>query len=227
MKVAKRILFVVLILFFAGVIVVGGIVLNKVVKIASNLSLNTEALMEATTKIDMFDKYNDLINDETSKKALVKLEELPKYVPASFVSIEDKKFYTHHGLNYKRMVKAMFNNFVSGSMKEGASTISQQLIKNTHLSTEKTLDRKIKEILLVKQLEKVFSKQQILETYLNVIYFGNGSYGLESASHNFFNKSAKDLTLSESATLASIIKSHGVCSRIGSRKNKPSYSNFR
>lgn len=204
---ARKVIFSILILSGVFLLVVGAIFLNKVIAINSSLKLDTDSLVEATSRIDIFDLNNDLLNANSGKKALIKLEDMPDYIPASFISIEDKNFYTHNGLNYKRMVKAMLNNLKSGSLKEGASTISQQLIKNTHLTHEKTLDRKIKEILLVKQLEKQFSKKEILETYLNVIYFGNGSYGIENASHNYFDKSANELTLAESSMLAGLIKS--------------------
>ena len=132
---------------------------------------------------------------------------MPEYVPKAFISIEDKKFYNHNGLNYGRIIKAGVKNIFSGSTKEGASTITQQLIKNTHLTSEKTMTRKIQEAYLALKLEKQYTKSQILETYLNVIYFGNSAYGLESASQTYFDKSAKDLTIAESATLAGLIKS--------------------
>ena len=105
------------------------------------------------------------------------------------------------------MVKAAFNNFKAGKIKEGASTISQQLIKNTHLTSEKSYKRKIKEIIITKKMEKEIPKKDILESYLNVIYFGNGCYGIENASNYYFSKSAKELNLEEAALLAGIIKS--------------------
>ena len=167
-----------------------------------------KAMLEAqNSSIDIYDIENNKINDISGKKALVRLEELPSYVPASFVSIEDKDFYKHHGLNYKRMFKAFLSNLKSRSLKEGASTISQQLIKNTHLTNEKTITRKINEMALAKELERNFSKDEIMETYLNVIYFGSGAYGLENASETYFGKPAKDLSVDESALLAGMIKS--------------------
>ena len=105
------------------------------------------------------------------------------------------------------MAKALLINIKSGSFKEGASTISQQLIKNTFLSSKKSIDRKLKEIALTKKLEKQFSKDEILEIYLNTIYFGNNIYGIENASAAYFNKPSSELTLNESACLAGIVKS--------------------
>ncbi|HAJ78017.1 MAG TPA: hypothetical protein DCO89_03020, partial [Clostridiales bacterium] len=167
-----------------------------------------KAMLEAqNTNIDIYDIDNNKINDISGKKALVRLDELPSFVPQSFISIEDKDFYKHNGLNYKRIAKAFINNLKSKSLKEGASTISQQLIKNTHLTNEKTITRKINEMALARELEKNFSKDEIMETYLNVIYFGNGAYGLENASQIYFGKPAKELEIEESAMLAGIIKS--------------------
>lgn len=173
----------------------------------SSVSFDKELLQEANTTIDIFDQSNNKINATNGKKALVAYEELPNHVKDAFISIEDKNFYSHNGLNYKRIIKAVLNNIKSKSLKEGASTISQQLIKNTHLSSEKTIKRKINEMALTRQLEKTFSKDEILETYLNVIYFGNGAYGLENASWKYFAKPANELSISQSALLAGMIKS--------------------
>lgn len=190
-----------------------------VYSINSKLKYNKNILVEANSKVEIFDDNNNLLSNYNNAESLVKLEELPNFVPASFISIEDKSFYNHNGINYKRMAKALLNNIKSMSAKEGASTISQQLIKNIYLSSDKTIERKIKEILLTKKMEKQFSKEQILETYLNIIYFGNNSYGIESASKNYFNKKAKDLTISESAMLAGMIKSPKLYSPIFNKEN--------
>ena len=191
-----------------GLMVFAGLTLSLyLINLNNSLKFNQEDLMLINTQFNIYDSNNDELSRTDNQKSKVKLDELPSYVPASFISIEDKKFYSHHGINPKRILKAMYRNLKSGKMSEGASTISQQLIKNTHLSTEKTYERKIKEMLLTLKMEKSMSKNEILETYLNAIYFGNGAYGLDNASKVYFNKSAKDLTVSESATLAGIIKS--------------------
>ena len=157
--------------------------------------------------INLYDNQNRMIKDNTMGSSFVKLDTLNKDTIQAFISIEDKDFYKHHGLNYKRMAVAMLKNITSFKLKEGASTISQQLIKNTHLTNEKTFTRKINEIVLTKQLEKTLTKNQILEYYLNIIYFGDNCYGIENASEHYFSKPAKDLSLSESALLAGMIKS--------------------
>ncbi len=171
-------------------------------------SLNIAKLNSLNSQVKIYDQSGvEIVSTSATGNETIELEELPSYVPQAFISIEDKKFYSHHGLNYGRIIKAGIKNLFSGYAKEGASTITQQLIKNTHLTNEKTLTRKIQEAYLATQLEKKYSKDDILETYLNVIYFGNGAYGIESASQNYFGHSAKDLTLDESAILAGLIRS--------------------
>lgn len=142
-----------------------------------------------------------------SNRSIVEIDSLPDYVPKAFVDIEDKRFYSHKGYDLKRIAKASMVNLTSKSKSQGASTISQQLIKNALLSNEKTYERKIKEIILSIKMEKQFSKSEILQMYLNTIYFGQNAYGIENASRIYFNKSAKDLTLNEACCLAGLIKS--------------------
>lgn len=136
----------------------------------------------------------------------VKNENIPENLKKSFIAIEDKRFYDHNGVDYRSMLRAFKNNVFSGKIKEGASTISQQLVKNAFLSGEKTMNRKLCEIKLARQLEKRYTKNEILEMYLNKIYFGNGAYGVASAAKTYFDKSAEELSLSECATLAAIVK---------------------
>lgn len=151
------------------------------------------------------------INDEIiagnlcDNKPYCNIDSLNKNTLNSFIAIEDKRFYSHNGVDYFRILGALKNNIKRGRFAEGASTITQQLVKNTHLSQEKTIKRKINEIRIAKEVEKVYSKREILEKYLNVVYFGNGCYGIESAAQCYFGKPAKSLTLEESAFLAGII----------------------
>ena len=108
----------------------------------------------------------------------------------AFIAIEDKRFYSHHGIDLLRIVSAAKNNILSGKVKEGASTITQQLVKNTHLSGEKTLRRKINEIRIACELDRKYDKKTILENYLNVIYFGNNIFGIGAAAERYFGKVA-------------------------------------
>lgn len=141
------------------------------------------------------------------KNKSVSIEDLQPHIINAFIASEDRNFYKHNGLNYKRMIKAFYKNIVSRSFKEGASTISQQLIKNTHLSNDKTIKRKLNEIKLTRQLEKKYSKNDILEMYLNTIYFGHSCYGLQSAAQFYFDKKAENLNLTESATIVGLLAS--------------------
>ncbi len=200
------------ILTFIILICVGGISLGvyfaSVYSHISKIALNEEKLNSLGLAIEIFDSENRPIKEENMFNGnYVKSEVIPQHTKDAFISIEDKTFIQHNGINYKRMAKAAVNNLKSKSFKEGASTISQQLIKNTHLTSEKTIERKMKEIALTRKLESKFSKDEILEQYLNVIYFGNNCYGIEDASNYYFSKTTHDLTVEESATLAGMIKS--------------------
>lgn len=177
--------------------------------ITNGVSLNKELLTSAKSNIEIYDCDDNLVEEVSclNKRGSVKIENINDFTKQAFISIEDKRFFSHNGLDYKRIISATLNNIKSRSFKEGASTISQQLIKNTHLTGEKTIKRKIKEIKLTRQLEKESSKEEILEMYLNSIYFGHRSFGLKDASFFYFAKSPENLTVAESAMLAGIIKS--------------------
>lgn len=165
-------------------------------------------LNEVYTSLTILDNYGMPLNEPLYlyNYKQTPLDALHDYTYNAFVTVEDKRFYSHNGIDYKRVAGAIVHNLKSGNYKEGASTISQQLIKNTHLNNNKTINRKVNEMLLARELEKNYSKHDILEMYLNTIYFGRNAYGIESAANVYFNKSARDLTLSESAILAGMIK---------------------
>ena len=142
-----------------------------------------------------------------AKRKSVKLTDLHDHTANAFVASEDRTFYRHNGLNYARMLKALLTNITARSFRQGASTISQQLIKNTHLTGDKTIARKLREIKLTRQLEKTHTKDEILEMYLNTIYFGHNCYGIENAAEFYFGTTAPELTLEQSATLAGLLAS--------------------
>lgn len=187
--------------------IIMAIVLFFSIYLFSHNKLNVELLSSFNSPSFIYANDDSMIKQTSNGRPFVKLSELNQYTIDSFISIEDTEFYKHKGINIKRIIKAFYNNVKARSLKEGASTISQQLIKNTHLTNEKTFSRKINEIVLALKLENKFSKDEILEMYLNAIYFGNGCYGIESASNFYFGKSATQLNINESATLASLIKS--------------------
>ena len=174
--------------------------------IANGAELDLGKLETQDTNLILYDKNGKEI-DYSGRANAVKYEELPKNLINAFVCIEDKNFFSHNGYDAWRILKATVKNLVSFSpTKEGASTITQQLIKNTQLSSEKTIERKVQEIKLAIDLEGVYSKEEILTAYLNVIYFGNSIYGVANATEQIFGKKVEDLTLAECVTLAGIVK---------------------
>ena len=177
--------------------------------VTAGTALSSDKLTKAlnTPSIKILCENNIQLDSTTFSSNTTNIENINETTINAFLTSEDRSFYSHHGIDYKRLLGALFNNIKSGKLKQGGSTISQQLIKNTHLSSEKTLERKLKEFKLTKQLEKNYTKNQILEIYLNTIYFGNGQYGIENASNYYFSKPASNLTIAESAMLAGIISS--------------------
>lgn len=131
-------------------------------------------------------------------------EEIPNNVFSAFISIEDKKFYSHHGVDVKGIIRAAWAAVRNGEITQGGSTITQQLARNIYLNSDVTWQRKVEEIFIAVELEKVYSKQQILEFYVNNIYFGNGYYGIEAASKGYFNCDVTQLSLSQIAFLCAI-----------------------
>lgn len=208
MRKTKKVIFIISLIFLGLLFLFTTLGISIFYNINKGEMFDSNRLINTNLMIEIYDKDNNSISDKNMfNNQYIKLSELNSYTIDAFISIEDKSFYTHNGINPKRMIKAILRNMKSGKAKEGASTISQQLIKNTHLSSEKTYTRKIKEIYLAMQMEKKLSKDEILENYLNTIYFGNNIYGIENASKFYFSKSANSLTLNESAILAGLIKS--------------------
>ena len=144
----------------------------------------------------LYDTKNELVFN--NDKDWVSLQEISPYLIEATISTEDKHFYKHIGFDYLRISKALINNIIKGDKSEGASTISQQYARNLFLNFEKTWKRKIDEALLATELEVHYTKDEILEGYLNTINYG-GVYGIEAASKYYFDKSAKDLTLEEAS----------------------------
>jgi 1A family penicillin-binding protein len=164
-----------------------------------------ERAVPESTKI--YDRSGETIIYEIhgdKKRTLVNLEDITNYAKWATITSEDKDFYKHSGFNLKGILRAIIMDVLQGSKSQGGSTITQQLIKNSILSNEKSYIRKIKELILSYRIEKKFSKDEILKMYFNEIPYGSVIYGIESASETFFGKSAKNLTLAESATLAVI-----------------------
>ncbi len=138
---------------------------------------------------------------------VIPLKELPPYLPKAFIAIEDRRFYQHHGVDPLGIARAAIANLLHRGVSQGGSTVTQQLAKTLFLTQERTITRKLQEVALALWLERKFSKAQILELYLNRVYFGSGAYGIEQAAQRYFGKSARQVTLTESALLAGLVKS--------------------
>ncbi len=149
---------------------------------------------------------------------LVRVDELPQYLPQAVMAIEDRRFRQHFGVDVFGLVRAMYENIKARRVVQGGSTITQQLAKNLFLKPDRTLERKLQEAVLALWLEYKFSKDEILQLYLNRVYFGGGAHGVEAAAKRFFGKSARDVTLAEAAVLAGVLKAPSRYTPTKSRK---------
>src|SRR6266516_85426 len=164
-----------------------------------------EQMESASVILDRNDKIFGQIYVEN--RETIPYEQLPRDLVNAVISVEDAKFYQHHGYALSGILRATFKNLVAGHVRQGASTITQQLARNSFALKGKTFRRKLLEIFVARRIEDNFNKQKIMELYLNRIYFGGGLYGAEAAARGYFGKSARELSLSECATLAGLIKS--------------------
>ena len=143
---------------------------------------------------------------QLKKRIPIKEKDIPKVVENALISIEDYRFYNHIGIDPYRLSGAIYKNITSGR-REGASTITQQLTKNLFLTRDQTLTRKVTEWMMALEIERFYTKRQILEMYMNYVFLGAGAYGFEAGARTYFAKTLKDLTLEEAAMLAAIPKS--------------------
>lgn len=169
--------------------------------------LNTSLEINSANNISLYDNNNEVFFQGTGTNKWVTLSEISQNVIDATISTEDKNFYKHFGFDIPRIIKAGYTNIISGKTKQGASTISQQYVKNLFLDFDKTWERKWNEMWLTLNMEIHYTKDEILEGYLNTINYGHGMYGIEKAANYYFNKSAKDLSLAEASMLAGIPKS--------------------
>ena len=171
--------------------------------------LDKEKLSYEKLSVRVFDGDDELFSALSGgeERLLMHIEDLPDHVKNAFIAAEDARFYDHPGIDAIRIVGAAWSDLKAGAFVEGASTITQQLIKLTHLNSRKELSRKVDEAILAVQLERVYGKDQILEMYLNTVYFGSGFYGLETAARGYFGVSAHKLSLDQAALLAGVLKS--------------------
>lgn len=206
----KRIIIVILLVLLVG----AGIYAGPKIAQAASLAAEAKKLADEST-VDTFkdgkttviyDKNGDQLCTMKASKDMyyIDFDSIPSVLADSFVVMEDRDFYNHSGIDIKAIVRAMIANKRNDTIVQGASTITQQVAKNVFLTQEVTWERKIKEIFLSWELEKKYSKEQILEFYLNNIYFSNGYYGVEAAAKGYFGKSANELSVSEQAFIAAI-----------------------
>ena len=146
------------------------------------------------------------ISDRSRRRKWVPLTDIPKHVQLAFIAAEDRNFYEHKGIDERALIRAFVSNLAGTGRLQGGSTITQQVVKNLLVGDDRTYERKIREIILTARVERTLSKAEILELYLNAIYFGRGSWGIEMAARAYFNKTAKELTLNEGALLAGLVK---------------------
>lgn len=178
------------------------------------------------TSIKIFDNQKRFVGRILPKERYwVSIDSIPHFLQKAVIAIEDARFYEHKGIDIRGIARALVKDVVKGKMVEGGSTITQQLIKNKYLSGKKTIDRKVQEGFMALEYERKYSKQQILEMYLNEIYFGNGAWGIAQAAHIYFDKNPQDLTEAECALLAGVPKSPnhynplGIPSKVRDRRN--------
>lgn len=173
----------------------------------SNLPDVSNVRPSASSQI--YDVHGNLITTvhSTENRLPVPLKDVPKDLQNAFVATEDSRFYSHHGIDPVGILRAVWVNIVHSGVSEGGSTITQQLARNAFLSQDRTLKRKISEALLALKIEQHYTKQEILEMYMNQIYFGQGAYGVQSAAHVYFGKDVRDLTLAQCAMLAGLPQS--------------------
>ena len=191
------------VLFVVGALGVFAIIVKYRLELPNIQSMVEDYKPQMATTI--YDKNNNVVDVlEAESRDAVKLEDVSPYVKEAFLAIEDKKFYSHHGLHFKGIIRAALTNFLKGKATQGGSSITQQLAKNAFLTPERTFSRKVKEAILTYQIERTYTKDEILERYLNEIYFGSGSYGIKNAADQYFRKDPKDLNIAEAALLAGI-----------------------
>ena len=176
--------------------------------------IQSTKIYDRTGKVLLYELYGE------EKREIIPLNQVPEHLKWAVIAAEDANFYRHHGIDFSGILRAIKMDLKLKKPVYGGSTISQQLIRSTFLTREKTLKRKIREIILTLELERRYSKDQILEWYLNQIPLGPNIYGVEAASRTYFNKSTKDLSIAEAATLAALIKSPSYLSPFGSHKEE-------
>ena len=165
---------------------------------------NSTDLSSAMERVRRVYHFKESLEAKVDRKQFVSSKDIPDMMKKAIVATEDRRFYDHGALDLVSVTRALVTNYMAGQTLEGGSTIAQQTVKNIFLSHDRTLSRKIEELALAVQLEKKYTKDEILELYLNTIYFGHGAYGIKDAARIYFRKDVKDLNVSQCAMLAGL-----------------------
>lgn len=170
-------------------------------------ALNELEKYESSLVTHVYDRHGELIaNFFTEKRILIELEDVPDFVRKATIAVEDARFYDHHGIDPKGVLRAAWTNYQAGRVVEGASTITMQVARTLFLNRERTLRRKLREMILAWRIEQRFSKDDILKMYLNQVFYGHNAYGIEAAAQIYFDKSAKELTMGEGMLIAGLTR---------------------
>ena len=196
-------IFAVITIFIFIMTIVGSIAGIFIFKKASDASI---LIKENSTPIYIYDQNNELVTTDSLYYEYCSIKEINKNLINAVIACEDKNFYSHQGISIPRIISSIYQNITNNGIVSGASTITQQYVKNTFFTNEKTLTRKINEIVYALELEKKYTKDQILEAYLNTVLFGGNIYGIKMASKYYFDKLPSDLSVNESAILAGMIQ---------------------
>ncbi len=197
------IFFVLIIIIFLFIGIIGGFLYLRTIPKLEDL---TPSEIAETSKVYALDGTLLTEFHAAENREIIPFDKMSDNIKNAVVAVEDKRFYEHTGVDYKRIIGALIADIRSGTAAQGASTITMQYVKNVYFSPEKTLRRKINEALIAIQIERNYTKDKILEMYLNTIYFGSGAYGVEKASQIYFGKHASDLDIAQAALLAGLIR---------------------
>lgn len=210
-----------LVLFIAfGFIGIGGTFAYYAKDLPSPASIQEIKIVESTKIYDRTGKVVLYDIHGEQKRTIIPLQDMPPHVKYATIVAEDDEFYKHIGIDPKGIARATLSNIKGKTVTQGGSTITQQLIKNIYLSPERTIQRKVKEIILAIELELKYSKDEILDFYLNIVPYGSNAYGIEAASQTFFGRHANELTISQAALLASLPKAPTYYSPFGNNPEK-------
>lgn len=213
---SKKTLKVLAVLFLAGVLSVAGLFIYYMKDLPDPEKINKRIVSESTKIYDRTGQHLLYKIHGEENRTLISIDQVPDTVKYATIALEDEKFYDHFGIDFRGIMRAAVKDVLHREVVQGGSTITQQFVKNSILTSEKKISRKIKEVVLALEIEQKFTKEEILKMYLNEIPYGSNAYGIEAAAQTFFSKHASELTLAESALLASLPKAPTYYSPYGS-----------